>query len=49
MKLFIISILLIFCLVFALSVFVITKMKGTKLYFFVKKHIITDEDLEKFS
>jgi hypothetical protein len=25
---------------------VLNKMKGSKLYYFVKRHIITDEDLE---
>jgi hypothetical protein len=28
------------------SIMVLNKMKGSKLYYFVKRHIITDEDLE---
>lgn len=49
MKILIITILAIFmvvCLVIGLSMVVLKHMKGSKLYHFVKRHIITDEDLE---
>ena len=38
-----------FCLVIGLSMIILKRMKGSKLYHFVKRHIITDEDLEKYS
>ncbi len=52
MKILIITILAIFgilCLVVGLSIIVLKRMKGSKLYYFVKRHIITDEDLENIS
>lgn len=42
-----ISLVLIFASILALSIFILNNMKGSKIYFFVKDHIITDEDLEK--
>jgi hypothetical protein len=34
-------------LIFGLSLFVLKHLKGSKMYYFVKRHLITDEDLEK--
>jgi hypothetical protein len=42
------SIFALFYLTVGLSMMVLKKMKGTKIYNFVKKHIITDEDLESY-
>lgn len=39
-------IILTLSLVLGLSFFVLKSMKGTKIYNFVKRNIITDEDLE---
>jgi hypothetical protein len=39
----------IFCLVIGLSIIILKRMKGSKLYHFVKRQIITDEDLENIS
>lgn len=42
----ILSIFLLFCLIIGLSIIVLKRMKGSKLYHFVKRHIITDEDID---
>lgn len=41
------SIFLLFLLVIGLSIIVLNRMKGSNLYYFIKRHIVTDEDLEK--
>jgi hypothetical protein len=33
-------------LTFGFSILVLKYLKGSKLYYFVKKHLITDDDLE---
>lgn len=49
MKTFIVFVLVVFLLflvVFGFALFTLKHFKGTKLYNFVKRHLITDEDLE---
>lgn len=50
MKILLITLLSIFgliCIVISLSILILNKNKNGRLYDFVKRHIITDEDLEK--
>ena len=50
MKIFIVTLFavsLLFVSILGISMIILNKFKGTKAYDFVKKHIITDEDLEK--
>lgn len=42
----ILSIVITFLVAFGFSLFTLKYLKGTKVYNFVKKHLITDEDLE---
>lgn len=49
MKILLITFLIIYCLLFitiGLSILVLKYLKGTNLYHFIKRHLITDEDLE---